>query len=437
MMIQFRARIHAMFSTARHHPMLGGADIWKFIGPGFLVTVGFIDPGNWAANVAAGSYYGYNLLWVVTLSTIMLILLQHNVAHLGITTGLCLAEAATVHFRPWVSRALLGSAVVACVSTALAELLGAAIGLDMLVNLFFHRHLPLQIGVLLSAIFVFWMLFSNSYRKVERWIIGFVSLIGLSFLYEVFAAKVQWDQVAYFAVMPNFPSYPLGAVALVMSVLGAVVMPHNLFLHSEVIQSRQWNLQDESVIKRQLNYEFLDTLAAMLVGLAINSAMIILAAATFFAVGTQVQELQQAQQMLVPLLGQFASFVFALALVLAGAASSVTAGMAGGSIFAGLWGEPFDIKDSHTRQGIALTIGVAAIAILFIRNPFWGLIVSQIVLSIQLPWTIFMQLALTASKKVMGQYANTPLLNVALWIVGLIVSGLNLLLLWNYLPWHK
>jgi manganese transport protein len=326
---------------------------------------------------------------------------------------------------------------VACVSTALAELLGAAIGLDMLVNLFFHRHLPLQIGVLLSAIFVFWMLFSNSYRKVERWIIGFVSLIGLSFLYEVFAAKVQWDQVAYFAVMPNFPSYPLGAVALVMSVLGAVVMPHNLFLHSEVIQSRQWNLQDESVIKRQLNYEFLDTLAAMLVGLAINSAMIILAAATFFAVGTQVQELQQAQQMLVPLLGQFASFVFALALVLAGAASSVTAGMAGGSIFAGLWGEPFDIKDSHTRQGIALTIGVAAIAILFIRNPFWGLIVSQIVLSIQLPWTIFMQLALTASKKVMGQYANTPLLNVALWIVGLIVSGLNLLLLWNYLPWHK
>jgi manganese transport protein len=150
-----------------------------------------------------------------------------------------------------------------------------------------------------------------------------------------------------------------------------------------------------------------------------------------------VQELQQAQQMLVPLLGQFASFVFALALVLAGAASSVTAGMAGGSIFAGLWGEPFDIKDSHTRQGIALTIGVAAIAILFIRNPFWGLIVSQIVLSIQLPWTIFMQLALTASKKVMGQYANTPLLNVALWIVGLIVSGLNLLLLWNYLPWHK
>jgi manganese transport protein len=431
MITQLRARIRELFDSARHHPRLGAAEFLKYIGPGFLVTVGFIDPGNWAANVAAGSYYGYNLLWVVTLSTIMLILLQHNVAHLGITTGQCLAEAATSFFRPWISRALLGSAIAAAISTALAELLGAAIGLQMLFGL------PLQLGVLLTAIFVFWMLFTNSYRKVERWIIGFVSLIGLSFLYEVLSAKVDWGQVAFFSVAPNFPTLPAGAIALVMSVLGAVVMPHNLFLHSEIIQSRQWNLEDEAVIKRQLNFEFLDTLVAMLVGWAINSAMIILAAATFFVVGTQVQELQQAQQMLVPLLGKFAAFVFALALLLAGASSSVTAGIAGGSIFAGLWREPYDIKDSHTRQGVALTIGAAAILILFIRNPFWGLIVSQIILSIQLPWTIFMQLALTSSKKVMGTYVNPPLLNIALWAVGLIVSGLNLLLLWNYLPWSK
>ena len=175
------------------------------------------------------------------------------------------------------------------------------------------------------------MQFANSYKKIEKIIIGFVSLIGLSFLYEISIVHIGWTQALTGWVTPAFPK---GAMPIIMSVLGAVVMPHNLFLHSEIIQSRQWNLQDKSVIEKQLKFEFTDTLVSMLIGWAINSAMILMAAATFFANNTVVTDLSQAQEMLRPLLGNAASVVFALALLFAGISSSMTAGMAGGSIFA-------------------------------------------------------------------------------------------------------
>jgi manganese transport protein len=407
---------------ARHTPSFGALEILKYIGPGLLVTVGFIDPGNWASNVAAGSDFGYKLLWMVTLSTIMLIVLQHNVAHLGISTGLCLSEAATKHLSRPVSKVVLGSSVLAAVSTALAEILGGAIGLQMLFRI------PLPLGTILTVGFVSWMLFTNSYRKLERWIIGFVSLIGLAFLFELHLVHIDWAQAGMGWVVPQVPA---GSIAITMSVLGAVVMPHNLFLHSEIIQSRQWNLEDDAVIQRQLKYEFLDTLFSMVVGWGINSAMILVAAGTFYAAKTSVSELAQAEQMLRPLLGNAAAIVFAIALLLAGISSSVTAGMAGGSIFAGIFGEPYNIKDSHTRWGAALTLGGAAIIIFFIRNPFKGLLVSQILLSVQLPITIFTQIALTSSEQVMGRHANSRVTQVTLWIVGLVVTALNVMLLWS------
>lgn len=403
-----------------HRPQSRGLEILKYLGPGFLVTVGFIDPGNWASNVAAGSSFGYALLWMVTLSTIMLVVLQHNVAHLGIATGLCLSEAASKYLPRWFGKPVLVSAVIAAISTMLAEILGAAIGLQMLFGI------PLRIGAVLAVAFVCWMLFSKSYQRLEKLIITFVSLIGLSFLVELHLVEVPWGQAAVGWVVPWGTQ---SALPIIMCVLGAVVMPHNLFLHSEIIQSRQWNLEDETIIKKQLNYEFFDTLLAMIVGWAINSAMIILAAATFFTHHIQVGELQQAQQLLTPLLGKAAAYIFALALLFAGLSSSVTAGMAGGSIFAGISGEPYDIKDSHTRLGIGVTLAGALIAIFFISNPFNGLIISQILLSIQLPWTIFTQLFLTASPKVMGRYANSRLLNITLWTIAIIVTVLNLLLL--------
>lgn len=405
-----------------HQRYLGGLDFFKYIGPGLLVTVGFIDPGNWASNFAAGADFGYSLLWVITLSTVMLIVLQHNVAHLGIVTGLCLSEAATKYTPKWVSRPILGTAVLASISTSLAEILGGAIALEMLFDI------PIIWGSLLTAFFVTIMLFTNSYKRIERSIIAFVSVIGLSFLYELFLVDIDWLLAARSWVTPSIPE---GSLLVIMSVLGAVVMPHNLFLHSEVVQSREYNKKDDASIRKLLKYEFYDTLFSMGVGWAINSAMILLAAATFFANHIGVEELQQAKSLLEPLLGNQAATIFALALLMAGISSTVTSGMAAGSIFAGMFGESYHVKDVHSRVGILLSLGIALVVILFIENPFQGLIISQMILSIQLPFTIFLQVGLTSSKRVMGQYANSRWSSFVLYTMAVVVSVLNLALLFS------
>ena len=405
-----------------HKRYLGGLDFFKYIGPGLLVTVGFIDLGNWASNFAAGSEFGYALLWVVTLSTVMLIVLQHNVAHLGIVTGLCLSEAATQYCPKWIARSVLGSAVLASISTSLAEILGGAIALQMLLDI------PIVWGSILTTLFVVIMLFSNSYKKIERAIIAFVSVIGLSFLYELFLVDIDWPVAARAWVVPSIPQ---GSMLIIMSVLGAVVMPHNLFLHSEVIQSHEYNKQDEGSIRKVLKYEFYDTLFSMIVGWAINSAMILLAAATFFKTSTPVEELQQAKSLLDPLLGNNAGVIFALALLMAGISSTITSGMAAGSIFAGIFGESYHIKDIHSRIGVLLSLGVALVIIFFIDNPFYGLIISQMILSIQLPFTVFLQVGLTSSKRVMGKYVNSRWSSFVLYTIAIIVSILNIMLLFS------
>lgn len=402
-----------------HRPVMSALQILKFIGPGLLVTVGFIDPGNWASNIAAGAGYGYVLLWMVTLSTIMLIVLQHNVAHLGIVSGLCLSEATNRHAPPWLARLVLGSAMMASVSTSLAEILGGAIALNMLFAI------PIPVGAFLVLCFVVIMLFTNSYRMIEKIIIGFVSVIGLSFLYELTLVEIDWAKAGLAWVMPSLPQ---GSIMVVMSVLGAVVMPHNLFLHSEIIQSRQWNLEDEAVIQKQLDYEFFDTLFSMVVGWAINSAIILLAATTFFTTGIEVNELQQAQKLLTPLLGDNAATIFAVALLFAGGASTVTSAMAGGSIFAGMFNEPFDINDSHSRLGVMISLIGAFLLLLVVNDTFKALIISQMALSMQLPFTICMQVYLTSSEKVMGSHANPLGTKIVLWSIAAIVSGLNILL---------
>lgn len=413
-------RIKAFFRKDEGRPHSAAVELMRYLGPGLLVTVGFIDPGNWASNMAAGSGFGYGLLWVVTLSTLMLILLQHNAAHLGIATGLCLSEAATAYLPPLVSRIVLGSAVLASVSTALAEILGGAIALSMLFRI------PLPVGAAMVAAASGAMLATNSYKKTERWIVGFVSIIGFAFLWELSLVRIDWPAALLGFVVP---SVSRSSLPIVMSVLGAVVMPHNLFLHSENIQSREWNLKDEAIIKRQLRYEFLDTLLSMLIGMAINAAMILLAAASFHSAGVAVTELPQAGKVLAPLLGSGAAAVFAVALLFSGLSSSVTAGMAGGSIFAGIFGEPYDIKDRHSATGTAITLGLALVIIFFVRDGYRALIVSQIALSVQLPLTIFTLVWLTSSKKVMGKFANSPVNAAILYAIALVVTGLNLALL--------
>lgn len=320
------------------------------------------------------------------------------------------------------SRTALFSAVLASISTALAEILGGAIALNMLFNI------PIRLGAVFVTLFVIFMLFSNSYKRLEKIIIGFVSIIGISFIYELSLVHLDWQTVA-----PNWviPSFPYGAMPIIMSVLGAVVMPHNLFLHSEIIQSRQWNKENDKMIKKQLDYEFLDTLLSMGIGWAINSAMIILAAATFFYNKIDVTEIQQAGSLLKPLIGSSSAVVFAIALLFAGTSSSLTAVMAGSSIFAGIFKEPYDITDIHTKTGVFITLIPALVLIFFISNPFQALIISQIILSIQLPITIFLQIYLTSSAKIMGKYKNTLSTRITLVSIGLIVTALNIMLLWS------
>jgi manganese transport protein len=286
--------------------------------------------------------------------------------------------------------------------------------------------IPVRIGALLVLALVAVMLLTNSYKRVERWIIGFVSLIGLSFLVQMFLSPIDWGSAAVGWVTPAIPA---GSMPILMSVLGAVVMPHNLFLHSEIIQSRKWNLKDKKVIERQLKFEFLDTLFSMSVGWAINSAMILLAASTFFVNGIHVTELAQAQKMLEPLLGPASAILFAVALLFSGFSSSITAGMASGSIFAGFFKEPYDAGDKHSRTGMLLAFVPATLLILVTGDPFKGLVLSQMLLSIQLPITIFLQIRLTSSRKVMGDYCNSRTDNILLWACGLVVTGLNVMLL--------
>ena len=408
--------------TMHHASNQRARELLRYLGPGILITVGFIDPGNWASNLAAGAEFGYVLLWMVTLSTIMLILLQHNAAHLGIVTGLCLAEAANKYLPPWLSRPILGSAMIASMATALAEILGGAIALQILFQV------PLVIGSTLTAVLCAVLLRTNSYKKTEKIIIAFVSIIGFSFLFELSIVPIEWGKAISGWVTPSFPP---NSLVIIMSVLGAVVMPHNLFLHSEIIQSRQWNLQDETIIKKQLNFEFLDTLLSMIIGWAINSAMILIAASVFFTNHVEVTDLGQASELLKPLLGDGAALVFAIALLVSGISSTATCGIASGSIYSGIFGEDYNIKDYHSWHGVLISYIGALIVIFFISDPFMGLVYSQMFLSIQLPITIALLVYLTSSKRVMGRFVNTLRMKCILTVIGIIVTVLNLALLWE------
>jgi manganese transport protein len=368
-----------------------------FLGPGFLITLGFIDPGNWATNLAGGSTYGYSLLWVITLSTLILILLQNMSVRLGIVTGKSLAENVRAHCpRPlaW----LLGvSIVIACVATSIAEYLGAALGLQILFGI------PVWLGAILTLGFVLFTVWFPQYRKIETLLIAFLAVIGIIYVVEMFIVQPDWSAAFPAMVVPHVGSE---SIYVAMGMLGAVIMPHNLYLHSNVVQERNSFDHTELEKKRMIRYQFIDTLLSMGTGWLINSAMIIVAAAVFFRYGVEVTSIEQAAETLRPLAGHLASTLFGVALLCSGLGSSVTSSMAQAHVVTGYLGQPGDTKSKPWRLALLLTSLPAMAVIALGFDSFQLLIFSQVVLSLQLPLTIIPLLALARSRNVMGHFRS-------------------------------
>jgi len=393
----------------------------KFLGPGFLVTIGFIDPGNWATNIAGGADFRYSLLWVITLSTLMLVLIQSMSARLGIATGKSLGVNIREHF-PAPASALVGvTIVVACAATDVAELLGGAIGFNLLLGL------PLWVGALLTVILEVFFIVSQRYHRLERIILGFLGVITICFIIELFIVKPDWLELGPALVIPRVTR---GNIYIAMGMLGAVVMPHNIFLHSNVIQSRKWGAAEEEK-KRLIRFEKIDTLAAMGVGWMVNSSMIIVAASVFFRHGVHVDSLERASATLRPLAGRFAGFLFAVALLAAGISSSTTSSMAEVNVITAFLGKPEDPKTLLYKISAFITAIPSFVIILMKIDTFKILILSQVVLSIQLPFTLVPLLILCRRRTVMGSFRSKSVEFVLAIAVSAVIIALNLFLLYS------
>ncbi|MHB1125646.1 MAG: Nramp family divalent metal transporter [Bacillota bacterium] len=393
----------------------------RYLGPGFLVTVGFIDPGNWATNMAGGASYNFNLLWVITLSTLMLILLQNMAARLGIVTGKSMAENCRQHFRPWAKYIFGGSVFVACIATSLAEYLGAALGLNILLGI------PLWLGAVLSMILVSLLISLKKYHSLEKIIMATLAVIAGIYIIELFIVKPEWSSALPHIVIPSIDS---GSILVAMGMLGAVIMPHNLYLHSSVVQSRQQN-GDFQVTRRLLQFKFLDTLLAMGLGWVVNSSMIIVAATVFFTHGVEIYSIEQAAATLTPLAGNAAGGLFAVALLMAGLGSSLTSSFSNGNIFTGYLGKSSHPHNPWFRWGMAILTLPAIVIIAMLADSYQALIWSQIVLSIQLPLTIIPLLLLANNRKLMGSFATKGFEYFLSWLAAATIFFLNGLLLYQ------
>lgn len=393
----------------------------RFLGPGFIVTVGFIDPGNWATNIEGGSKFGYQLLWVITLSTFMLIIIQHMAAKLGIATGKSLAVNIRENFSPPVSFFLGVTIVLACVATDVAELIGGAIGFKLLFNF------PLWLGAFITVLLETFLIISQRYHRLETIIIGFLAVIGVCYLIEILIVKPDWT-----AVIPSifFPKIDSDSIYTAMGILGAVVMPHNIFLHSNVIHSRKWGISEKEKITL-IKYEKIDTISAMIMGWVVNSAMIIVSATVFFNNAILVDSIEQASITLKPLAGSLAGLLFAIALVFAGVGSSITSSMAEVNVITGFLGKPEDSSTILYKLSVFITAIPSFLVILLSMDTFRILILSQVVLSVQLPFTLIPLLILCRSQKLMGYFrSNNKEFFTAVIISGIVIL-LNLYLLYS------
>lgn len=397
--------------------------LFRFLGPGFIVTVGFIDPGNWATNIEGGSRFGYDLLWVITLSTVMLIVVQSMAAKLGIATGKSLAVNIREHFSRPVSAFLGLTIILACVATDVAELLGGAIGFNLLFGM------PVWMGALLTVLLEVFLIVSQRYHRIETIILGFLGIIAACYLVEILIVKPEWGQVIPSLVIPHVNR---SSIYVAMAILGAVVMPHNIFLHSNVIHSRKWGVSEGEKMSL-MHFEKIDTSAAMILGWLVNSAMIIVAAAVFSRHNIAITSIEHASATLKPLAGPLAGLLFAIALVFAGVGSSVTSSMAEVNVITGFLGKPEDPRTLLYRVSVFVTAIPSFLIILFSLDTFRILIFSQVVLSIQLPFTLVPLLMLCRNRRVMGGFRSNQVEFIAALIISAIVIALNLYLLYSTL----
>jgi len=397
-----------------------------FAGPGYLVAVGYMDPGNWATDLAGGSAFGYRLLFVVLASNMMAVLLQGLSSKLGIVTGRDLAQACRDHYSRPVSFALWVLCELAIAACDLAEVIGSAIALNLLFGL------PLAVGVVLTGLDVLLVLLlqKKGFRLLEAMVIALVALIGGCFLFEILLARPE--------IAPLLRGFvPTGEIVrnpqmlyLGMAILGATVMPHNLYLHSSIVQTRRYEANAEG--KREaVRYAFLDSTVALSLALFINAAILIVAAATFHTAGrTGVAEIQDAYQLLTPLLGAGASAVFAFALLASGQNSTLTGTLAGQIVMEGfldLRMRPW-MRRLLTR-GIAI-VPAAVVAVMYGESGTARLLVlSQVILSLQLSFAVFPLVKFTSEKAKMGEFVNPGWLKALSYAVAVLIAGLNVWLL--------
>jgi manganese transport protein len=404
----------------------GWRKVLAFLGPAYLVSVGYMDPGNWATDIAGGSKFGYTLIWVLLMSNIMALLLQSLSAKLGIVRQLDLAQASRNTYKSGVNYALWFLAEIAIAACDLAEVLGMAIGLQLLFGL------PLIWGVSLTVLDTLLLLLLHNYgmRKIEIFIIGLVVIIGSSFLVEMILAKPDIGELAI-GFIPSIPNNE--ALYIAIGIIGATVMPHNLYLHSSLVQTRRFNTTEKG-IWTAIKYNFIDSAIALNAAFFVNAAILILAASTFFRAGMyEVTDIQDAYKFLSPLLGtDWAPMLFGIALVAAGQSSTITGTLAGQIVMEGY----LNLRIAPwLRRLITRLIAIipAYIVILIYGEKETGalLVFSQVILSLQLGFAVIPLIHFTSDREKMGVFVNKLWVKIAAWSIAAIIVSLNVKLVVN------
>jgi manganese transport protein len=395
------------------------ARMLPFFGPAFIASVAYVDPGNFATNIQAGAEFGYLLLWVIIGSNLMAMLIQSLSAKLGIATGKNLAEHCRDNFPKWVVIFMWALMELVAMATDLAEFLGAALGFNLLLGI------PLWTAGLLTAVTTFLILGLERYgfRPLEAAITGMVGVVAVAYVIETILDQPNWNQVLYHAVVPQFAGPE--SLILATGILGATVMPHAIFLHSALTQNRIV-VNNPKQMRRLFHFEVVDVLVAMGVASLINSAMLIMAASTFFAQGmTGVGTIEEAYITLQPLLGKAAGAVFAISLLASGLSSSTVGTMAGQVIMQGF-------LHHHIAPWIRRVVTMApSLLVIFLGfDPTRTLVISQVMLSFGLPFAIIPLVLFTRNKKIMGVLTNHPVTTVIASLCAVLIVILNLYLLY-------